>query len=151
MGEWKLWTEERPKDTSKLYRFRASWQNILGLELRPEWTDEIVLNPRWGADLDDFYPHSFLNRKSLRKRRDIEWREALPNEIEGHKGVFWNGLDLLPCPFTGKMPVVEYSTRHWTAQPFESERMWIETDYFKITANDARELRDIWNTRKYGG
>ena len=147
MSEWKLWTKERPKDFSKLYRFRVSWQNVLGLELRPEWTDRLIPDPSYDRK-PPYYPSTFNYRASLCKRTDIEWREAIPDEPEGHGGVFWNGLDLLPCPFTGKIPVVEYSTRHWTAPPFEAEKIWLKTDYFKITANDARELRDIWNTRK---
>jgi len=74
----------------------------------------------------------------------LEWRVAEPDE----KDIYWGGLDLLPCPFTGKPPIVTYLGQWITAPAYCPEWLGIKSHMVdSLGWRDAAKMRDVWNTR----
>lgn len=90
MGEWTLWSVARPIDTKALYRWRICSAVILGLPMRPEWSEK--LHKMWnGLRGNEWWP-TFSNWNGYQRsvHPKLEWRLAAENEQEGN--VFGAGL-----------------------------------------------------------
>lgn len=146
MDSWMLWSEQRPTDAKIVYRWRIPAQEILGLVMQPEWSDKIF-SPLCQPDI---YCPSCAKWDGWKWHipKGLEWRVASPDEPEGEKGVVWGGLDLLPCPFTGKLPTVIYHGRYIGAPPYHAEWIGIASHIIRsIGWHSAKDMRDAWNMR----
>lgn len=143
---WTLWAERRPEDTKALYRWRIPACKILGMDLRPEWSDKLRFVGMGYGDPEWWPPFSNWDGYRRTLPAGTEWRLAAEHEAEDD--IFWGGLDLLPSPFTGKPPKVGYCGQFIGAPPYRP-------DWLKITSHmvnsigwkDARKMQDAWNTR----
>lgn len=123
MDSWTLWSEQQPTDAKLVYRWRIPAQEILGLVMQPEWSEKLF-SPLCQPDI--YFPScARWDGWKWHIPNGLEWRVASPNEPEGEKGVVWGGLDLLPCPFTGKLPTVIYHGRYIGAPPYHAEWLGI--------------------------
>lgn len=115
--------------------------------MQPEWSDKIFSFP---CKPDIYCPScAKWDGWNWHIPNGLEWRVASPDEPEGEKGVVWGGLDLLPCPFTGKLPTVIYHGRYIGAPPYHAEWLGIESYIVRsIGWYSAKDMRDAWNTRK---
>lgn len=143
MSGWRLWKEEKATDPTKLYRWRVSKRLILGMELQPEWGDKLSLILGMGCN-EYWPPYSDWNGYKRTLDKTLEWREALPGEL----GIQWNGLELLPSPFTGKQPNIIYSGRWVTAPPYQPEWLGIRSYLVESLGwTIAADMQRTWNTR----
>lgn len=143
--DWTLWYERRPVDTQALYRWRIASRKICGMELRPEWSGKLHLCGM-GYGASEWWPsgsHWDGYRRTMPK--SLEWRLAKAEEPEGT--IFWGGLDLLPCPFTGALPRVTYSGRWIGAPPWEVEYLNLKSYLVDTHFRDANKLAAAWNQR----
>ena len=144
LGEWKLWSDEKPEDTKALYRWRVPARQILGMTLRPEWTAKLSF-VGMGYDPGEYWPpFSYWNGYVRTLPEGVEWRLAGEDETD----IFWGGLDLLPSPFTGKPPKVEYCGLYIGAPPYKPE--WLKIVSYMVGFNswkDAAKMQAAWNTR----
>lgn len=146
MSEWILWSVARPIDTKALYRWRICTAVILGLPMRPEWSEKLHKCGMGYAESEWWPLFSNWNGFQRSVHPKLEWRLAAENEPEGN--VFWGGLDLLPCPFTGKQPVVDYKGRFIGSPPYQPEWLCIKSHMVSSVGwIDAAKMRDAWNMR----
>lgn len=143
-AEWTKWSDRRPIDTDVTYRWRISPRMILGLMLAPEFSGKMRLCGMGYADSEYWPPYSYWDGYSRSVPDDLEWRVAQPDETD----IKWVGLDLLPCPFTGKEPKVEYSGRWIGAPPWSPESFSIKSHMVdSLGWSNVAEMRDAWNLR----
>ncbi len=146
MTEWKLWSEERPTDNKALYRWRVSERKILGMMLRPEWSEKLHLCGMGFSDSEYWPTFSDWNGYTRSVDPSLEWRLAAPQEAENN--IYWGGLDLLPCPFTGATPVVIYMGKFIGAPPYRPEWLGIKSHMVSSLGwASAEAMRTAWNTR----
>jgi len=75
----------------------------------------------------------------------LEWS---PLQAYDPDGVVWHGLDLLPCPFTGKNPTIETYGQYIGAPLWRSEAVGIWSPAVpKRRWTNAKAMVDAWNTR----
>lgn len=144
MSDWTLWSEQRPTDTAAAYRWRIPARVILGLEMRPEWTDKLSHVGMGYSDREWWPGCSHWDGCRRTVSAGLEWRPA----ADGETDILWGGLDLLPCPFTGQKPRVEFSGRWSGAPPYQPE--YLSLTSWMVQSNgwrDARKMRDAWNRR----
>lgn len=141
---WTKWADERPTDTNLFYRWSIPARKICGLMLRPEWTGALV-SCGMGFGENEWWPRwSHWDGYVRSVDPELEWRPAAKDEIETN----WEGLDLLPDPWTGKPPKIE------------TKRLWInapvyEVEWFGITHQfgrslgwtNAADMMNQWNNR----
>lgn len=144
MSGWKRWADERPPSGPGVYRWRATVE-VLGKTLTPEWTEKME---RVGMGYGDpeYWPLSPCHWDGYRRymTADVEWRELRDDDPEG---VVWHGFNLLPCPFSGKPPKIEYSARYIGAPPYRPESLVIRSFMVHKWFRDANSLEKEWNTR----
>ncbi len=145
MSDWTLWASQRPTDTTLPYRWRIHRSMILGLALRPEWTEKMTLR---GTLRENEYWPDCAHWTGWRNvvEDSLEWRVAQPDETHIH----WGGLDLLPCPFTGKQPTITYKGRWIGAPAYHAEALYIKSWLVDSRWEDAAKMRDAWNRRAPG-
>ncbi len=145
---WTKWVDRRPTDTEKFYRWRVSPRPILGMELQPEWSDKM-----WGCwdgnkPKEFFPPHSRWNGWSRDVDPSIEWRECTEDEAREKAPIKWNGLNLLPCPFTGKVPEVKYHMTYIGSPPYQPLGLEIKSSMLGFNQwRDAKAMQESWNKR----
>lgn len=144
--EWIKWRDRRPPNEAGAYRYRCQCE-ILGMVLRPEWTEEMRLVGMGYSD-NEWWPLSPCYWDGYRRyitHEGLEWselREDDPNEI------VWGGLYLLPCPFTGNPAKVEAVGRYIGAPLWRSEALYIgSAGVPKRRFTKAQTMVDVWNTR----
>ncbi len=145
MGNWReCKIEEMPQERCDI-RVRCT-AKILGLEMTPEWTTGMRLCGM-GHGPNQWWPDGLHHWNGYRRYfiAPYEWREIEEGDADG---VTWHGLDLLPCPFTGKQPIVGY-TGIWTvAPPNKAESLSLKSQFVNQHGfRDAAKMRDAWNTR----
>lgn len=145
MSEWISWYDQRPTDIDKTYRWRVSKRLILGLEMQPEWSGKLVNVGMGYAENEYWAPYSNWDGYQRTVDASLEWREALPDEME----IKWNGFDLLPSPFTGMMPDIVPNPRWIGAPPYILESIGLKA-YMISQAfwRNAKDLQTAWNTRR---
>lgn len=145
--QWTRWDDERPTDPKALYRWRIPARKILGMVLRPEWSGKLTYCGM-GYDPHEYWPpFSNWNGYVRSVPAGTEWRLATDDEDE--KSIFWSGLDLLPSPFTGQPPKVDYCGRWIGAPPYEPD--WLKIVSYMIGHNswkDAEAMQRAWNRRE---
>ena len=145
MKNWTRWVEQRPSDHKLEYRWRVSPRKILGLEMQPEWTEKLRL-VGMGYEDHQYWPLSASHWDGYRRTADstLEWRVADQEEKE----ILWNGLDLLPCPWTGKAPSIVTDGRWIGAPPYNLEWIGIRSKFVNsIGWTDAAKMMKEWNDR----
>lgn len=142
--DWTLWNERRPTDKEKVYQWRVSPRLILGLEMQPEWSGKLRLCGMGLRDSEWWPPFSSWDGYRRTVDSTLEWRESdVPDEPTK-----WNGLDLLPCPFTGASPTIVAHGQYIGAPPYKLQ--WIGVRSFMIDSlgwTSAQKMADAWNTR----
>ena len=141
---FKKWYDERPKNEYGVYRFKTGYKNILGMQLMPEWTEEMHCcgmghgNPEW-------WPlFSYWDGWNRTVPDDLEWRELEENESKKDKNLIYHGLNLLNCPFTGKQPKIDYHGR----SPYYVDWLSIKSHLVDSYGwRDAKEMENVWNKR----
>lgn len=141
--DWTEWAAQRPTDTTAIYRWRVGPRKICGMMLRPEWSGKMSLCGMGYRDNEYWPPFSHWNGATRSVPNDTEWRFASADETT----IFWGGLDLLPSPFTGRPPVVEYSGRWIGAPPTHPEYLILKSYLVDAHFDDARRMMDTWNLR----
>ncbi len=143
-GTWQRWSEGKPVNPKLTYRWRVPERLILGLRMRPEWSEKMHFCGMGHAANEWWPPFSHWNGYIRSIPDGTEWREAKDGEDE----ILWEGLDLLPCPFTGKPPRVEFKGRWIGAPCYQAESLsihaWMVSSY---GWTDAVRLQKTWNTR----
>jgi hypothetical protein len=146
VSEWTKWTDKRPDDQKLSYRWRVSARIILGMMLRPEWTGNMRLVGMGYGEPEWWPPFSNWDGYSRTVDPSLEWR--LASEGEGENNILWGGLELLPCPFTGKPPQVTYCGRWIGAPPYLAESLSIESYLVRSSGwRNASGMAEAWNVR----
>jgi hypothetical protein len=144
--EWTRWADQRTPNASGSYRFRATFP-FLGLTVTAEWTEEQHLCGMGYGD-GEWWPPRPCYWDGYRRyitNDTLEWR---PLQAYDPEGVIWYGIDLLPCPFTGKAPKLEPSGQYIGAPLWRSEAVWISSPAIpKRRWTDAKAMQAAWNTR----
>jgi hypothetical protein len=141
---WTLWSEQRPSDHTLNYRWRVPAQKILGMELRPEWTEKMHLCGMGYADNEWWPPFSHWDGYNRTVPKGTEWRIATEDETD----VYWGGLHMEPSPFSGMPPKIEYHGRFIGAPPYQPEWLKIVSPMIGFnTWTDAAKMQAAWNTR----
>lgn len=148
MSNWIKWSQARPQDPAKLYRWRVSPRLILGLELQPEWTEKMRLCGMGYKD-SEYWPASATYWDGSNRTYDpsLEWREALENEKESDEFIQWNGLNLLNNPFDDSVPKIKIFRMYASSPPYEIEYMSIDSGFIHFISRDAKHLVEKWNQR----
>lgn len=143
---WTKWSDQRPPNKPGEYRFRVVDIEVLGMTVTPEWTEKLSLCGMGYAD-SEWWPVSPCHWDGYRRymTADIEWSEVREGDPEG---VTWNGVELLPCPFTGKMPTIGYCGRYIGAPPYRPDWLHIKSHLVDKTGfSSFKALISAWNTR----
>ena len=74
--DWKKWSEIRPEDSTKFYRWRVSPRLILGLEMQPEWVEKMKFVGMGYADSEWWPPYSNWDGYKRTIDPTLEWQEA---------------------------------------------------------------------------
>lgn len=151
MSIWTRWNDARPEDPTKFYRWRAGVFDLLGMKLCPEWSEKMS-RCGMGYGEPEYWPLSACHwdgRSRYPHSPYLEWREATPEEADARAPILWGGLDLLPCPFSGRTPRVGYSGRYIGAPPYHADSLYISNwmgglDHYW---NNAAKMQARWNTR----
>jgi hypothetical protein len=144
--EWTLWSEQRAPNERGSYRYRATFP-FLGLTVTAEWTEEMHLCGMGYGD-SEWWPLSSCHWNGYQRyitHKGLEWspiREDDPDDI------VWSGLDLLPCPFTGKPAKLKPQGQFIGAPLWRSEAVWISSAGVpRRRWTDAKAMQDAWNRR----
>lgn len=144
--EWTKWSDQRPPNERGSFRYRATF-DLLGVTVSPEWTEEMHYCGMGYGD-SEWWPVRLCHWDGYQRRitiANLEWSPVLAYDPSG---IVWNGLDLLPCPFTGKAPTIEASGRYIGAPLWHSEAVWISSPFVpKRRWTSLKAMRDAWNTR----
>lgn len=148
MSNWIKWSQSRPQDPAKLYRWRVSPRLILGLELQPEWTEKMK-SCGMGYKDNEYWPLSANYWDGWNRIYDpsLEWREAAKDEEEKDESIQWNGLNLLNNPFDNSVPKIAIFRRYFNSPPYELESMTIKSGFINFSSSDAKYLVEKWNQR----
>lgn len=147
-GPWQKWYLRRPPNECGSYRFRVSPREILGKVMAPEWTAKMFLCGM-GYDESEWWP-DFSHWDGYRRSVDasLEWRELSDIEDPKDDALIFNGLDLLPCPFTGKPPKIVQLSQWIGAPPYQLEWIGVRSAFVNSLGwRDANALAAAWNTR----
>lgn len=143
---WTLWSEQRPPNARGSYRYRATFP-FLGLSVTAEWTEEMHLCGM-GYDDSEWWPLSSCHWNGYQRyitHKGLEWS---PLQAYDPDDIVWTGLDLLPCPFTGRDPKLEPQGQFIGAPLWRSEAVWISSPAVpKRRWTDAKAMQKLWNTR----
>lgn len=144
--EWTRWSDQRPPNARGVYRYRASF-DLLGLPVTAEWEEEMHLCGMGYSD-SEWWPLSPCYWNGYRRyitNDTLEWSSVRSYD---QPGVLWQGLDLLPCPFTGKAPTVSAQGKYIGAPLWQSEAVWIGSPAVpKRRFTNAKAMVAAWNTR----
>jgi hypothetical protein len=148
--EWALWNVQRCPNERGSYRFRASF-DFLGLPVTAEWTEELRLCGMGYGD-SEWWPLNACRWDGYNRyitNPSLEWS---PLHAYDSAGTVWHGIDLLPCPFTGKAPTLEPCGRYICAPLWHSEAVYISSPGVpKRRWTNARLMQAHWNTRADNG
>ncbi len=148
--EWTLWSEQRPPNERGSYRYRASFP-LLGLNVTAEWTEEMHLCGMGYSD-SEWWPLRSCYWDGYKRYITVKGLEWSPIHPDDPDGVVWHGLDLLPCPFSGKAPTIKLSGQYIGAPMWRSEAIWISSPGVPERRwTDAKKMRAAWNTRAHIG
>lgn len=141
---WTAWADKRPDDHKALYRWRIPARMICGLLLRPEWTEKLELCGMGWSDSEWWPATSDWNGYVRKVAPGLEWRLAKSDET----GTTWEGLGLLPDPWTGKPPRVSVKTR-WIGAPCYVAESFNISHRFGTSYGwtDAAKMVAAWNDR----
>lgn len=147
---WTLWSEQRPTDHKLLYSWRVSPCMIGGLELTPEWTDNLSLHGMGYAD-SEYWPHcSDWDGYRRTVPTSLEWSVALEG---AKKGQFkFHGLELDPCRYCASEMRIEWSgpwicAPIWKANQFSIQCSGcglVKAQYFK----DLKRVMEALNRKQ---
>lgn len=144
--EWTLWSDQRCPNAQGSYRFRASF-TLLGVPVTAEWTEELRLCGM-GYGESEWWPLRPCYWDGYRRYITNSTLEWSPVQAYDPEHVVWHGLDLLPCPFSGKPPTIELSGQYIGAPLWRSEAVWISSPGVpKRRWTDAAAMQRHWNTR----
>ena len=143
---WIKWSDKRPPNEPGIFRYRVKAE-ILGMILEPEWSEKMTLCGM-GLANSEWWPLSSCTWDGYRRyitHAGLEWS---PQEEGDSETVVWHGLDLLPCPFTGKQPHVKAEGRYIGAPLWHSEALWLSSEGVPSRRFvNAKKMLEIWNTR----
>lgn len=144
--EWTRWSDQRPPNERGSYRYRATFP-FLGLTVTAEWTEEMRLCGMGYGD-SEWWPITPCHWNGYSRyitNPTLEWSSVQAYDDDG---IVWHGLDLLPCPFTGKRPKLEAQGSYIGAPLWRSEAVWISSPGVpKRRWTDAKAMQKSWNTR----
>jgi hypothetical protein len=144
--EWTLWSDQCCPNERGSYRFRATFK-FLGLDVTAEWTEELSLCGMGYGD-SEWWPVRCCHWDGYRRYITISELYWSPVQAYDADETVWHGLDLLPCPFTGKPPKIEPSGRYIGAPLWRSEAVWISSPGVpRRRWIDAKAMQAFWNTR----
>lgn len=144
--EWTFWRDQRAPNARGSYRFRATFP-FLGLTVTAEWTEELSLCGMGYGD-GEWWPLRCCHWDGYSRRITNPTLEWSPLQAYDPEGTVWTGLDLLPCPFTGKPPTLKPSGRYIGAPLWHSEAVWISSPRVPQQRwTDAKAMQRAWNTR----
>ena len=144
--EWTLWRDQRCPNERGSYRFRAKFQ-LLGLPVTAEWTEELRLCGMGYGESEwwPLRPCYWDGYKRYITNKTLEWS---PLQAYDPERIVWEGLDLLPCPFTGKSPTIETQGEYIGAPLWRSEAIWLSSPAVpKRRWTDAKAMQAAWNAR----
>jgi hypothetical protein len=147
--EWTLWSDQRCPNERGEFRFRASFK-FLGLPVTAEWTEKMHFCGM-GYDEGQWWPVRLCHWDGYRRYITIDKLYWSPVQACGPEGIVWHGIDLLPCPFTGKAPTLEPVGQFIGAPLWRSEAVYISSPGVpKRRWTDAVKMQAAWNTRAKG-
>lgn len=152
--QWTRWAEQRPDRPKIAYRWRLPAMLICGKMLVPEWTEKLSL-VGMGYVENQLWPSNTSNWDGYRRTvpAGLEWRLATEDEtVADGRGDFkelpiWYGLDLLPDPWTGEPPRLDYSGRYICAPCFKVEHLILYSSFGVSHWRDADAMQRKWNNR----
>ena len=144
--EWTLWSDQRCPNARGSYRFRATFP-FLGLTVTAEWTEELHLCGMGYAESEwwPLKPCYWDGYQRYITNKTLEWS---PVQAYDTDEIVWHGLDLMPCPFTGKPPKLEACSQYIGAPLWRSEAVYISSPGVpKRRWTNAKTMQEAWNTR----
>lgn len=147
---WTKWLDKRTPTDDKMYRFRA-YANILGTDMWVEWSEKQQLCGMGYSDSEYWPPTMPCTWDGYRRyitNKTLEWSELIDTDSKDSDDVAYHGLNLLPCPFTGKKPKVVCLHRYFGAAPYELD--WIGIESYLVNSigwKDVKKMEDAWNKR----
>lgn len=146
---WTKWLEKRTPNDDKTYRFRA-FANILGTDMFVEWSEKQRFCGMGYAE-GEYWPSNPSTWDGYRRyitNKSLEWSELTESDSTDEEDVIYHGLNLLPCPFTGKKPKVVFLPRYFGAAPYELDWIGIESYLVKSLGwKNCEEMCKVWNKR----
>lgn len=152
---WTRWYSQRPPDPEDgkprpLYWWRVGECKILDLVLSPEWTGKLSFCGMGYSPGEWWPPHSHWDGYNRTVPKNTEWALAsldpTPEQLRAST-VVWRGLELEPCPWSGKPPAVEYGGRWIGAAPYQCESLSLRTRWGTTRWTSAERMRNAWNSR----
>ena len=145
---WTLWNDRRPPNESGSYRYRAAFP-FLGLSVVADWTEKMHLCGMGYGD-SEWWPLQPCHWDGYRRYITNPTLAWSPLQEDDPEQIMWHGLDLLPCPFTGKPPLLEPSGQYIGAPLWRSEAVWISSPAVpKRRWTNAAAMQAAWNTRAH--
>ncbi len=145
---WTKWSDKRTPEDGNIYRFRVATK-VLGMDMVVEWSEE-QRSCGMGYGEPRYWPLTPCHWDGYRRymiNNNIEWSFLQEGDSKDSKDVIFHGLNLIPCPFTGKQPKVRWFGRYCSSPPFILEWIGVQSHIIDFTRRDANELQKLWNQR----
>jgi hypothetical protein len=146
--EWFSFSDVKPSEEG-LYKFKLPYRNVGGLELQPEWVDEVKDRGGYNEPQNLWPAFAHWDGYSRSVPSGLKWRPLKENEKKDDYQ--FNGLDLKDCPFCGSKAKVNWNYTFIGSRIFNAHEFSIACTGCYLakspTTSDLKRMVEIWNKR----